>query len=175
LIVLETERLRLRHLSPETDAEFILELLNQPSFIRYIGDKGARDLNNAKRYIVEGPLKSYREHGFGLYLVELKGDATPIGICGIIKRDTLPDADIGFAFLPRYWNQGYAFEAAAAIMTYARETLGLDRILAITTPDNESSARLLAKIGLRFDRMIRMAPEAREIKLFTTAPTNEAD
>jgi RimJ/RimL family protein N-acetyltransferase len=175
LIVLETDRLRLRHLSPETDAGFILELLNQPSFIRYIGDKGARNLDNARAYIVEGPLKSYREHGFGLYLVELKGDATPIGICGIIKRDTLPDADIGFAFLPRYWNHGYAFEAAAAIMTYARETLGLDHILAITTPDNESSARLLAKIGFRFDRMIRMAPEAQEIRLFTTAPTNESD
>jgi RimJ/RimL family protein N-acetyltransferase len=170
LIILETERLRLRHLSPETDAEFILELLNEPSFVRYIGDKGARNLDDARRYIVEGPVKSYAENGFGLYLVELKADATPIGMCGIIKRDTLPDADIGFAFLQRYWNQGYAFESAAAIMTYAQETLRLERILAITTPDNESSARLLAKIGLRFDRMIRMTPEAAEIRLFTTGP-----
>ena len=168
LIILETERLRLRHLSPETDTEFTLELLNQPSFIRYIGDKGARNPDDARRYIVEGPVKSYLEHGFGLYLVELKGDATPIGICGIIKRDTLPDPDIGFAFLPQYWNHGYAFESAAAIMTYARETLKLDRILAITTPDNEPSARLLLKIGLRFERMIRMADDAAELRLFTT-------
>jgi RimJ/RimL family protein N-acetyltransferase len=168
LIILETERLRLRHVSPETDAEFILELLNDQSFIRYIGDKGARNLDDARAYIVDGPVKSYAEHGYGLYLVELKADATPIGICGIIKRDTLPDADIGFAFLPSYWNQGYAFESAAATMSYARDTLGLDRILAITTPDNESSAKLLNKIGLRFDRMIRMAADAPEIKLFTT-------
>ena len=163
----------MRHLSPETDAEFILELLNQPSFIRYIGDKGARNLDDARRYIVEGPLKSYQENGFGLYLVELKTDPTPIGICGIIRRDTLPDADIGFAFLPQYWNQGYAFESASAIMTYAREALGLDRILAITTPDNESSARLLAKIGLRFERMIRLTDDATELRLFTTACPND--
>jgi RimJ/RimL family protein N-acetyltransferase len=174
LIVLETERLRLRHLSPETDAGFILELLNQPSFIQYIGDKGARTLDDASAYIVEGPVKSYQEHGFGLYLVELKADATPIGMCGIIKRETLPDADIGFAFLPQYWNQGYACESAAGVMTYARETLGLDRILAITTPDNEPSARLLRKIGFRFDRMIRLTPEAAEIRLFTTGSANAA-
>jgi RimJ/RimL family protein N-acetyltransferase len=174
LLVLETERLRLRHLSPETDAEFILELLNHESFIRYIGDKGARNLDDARAYIREGPARSYQENGFGLYLVELKDDATPIGICGIIKRETLPDADIGFAFLPRYWKRGYALESAAAVMTYARQMLGLDRILAITTPDNESSARLLAKIGFRFDRMIRMTPEAPEIRLFTTVSGNEA-
>jgi RimJ/RimL family protein N-acetyltransferase len=168
LIILETERLRLRHLSPATDTEFILELLNQPSFIRYIGDKGARSLDDARRYIVEGPVKSYQENGFGLYLVELKSDATPVGMCGIIRRETLPDPDIGFAFLPTFWNQGYAFESAAAIMIYARETLGLDRILAITTPDNDPSARLLAKIGLRFERMIRMGDDSPELRLFTT-------
>jgi ribosomal-protein-alanine N-acetyltransferase len=167
LIILETKRLRLRHLSPVTDAGFVLELLNEPSFIRYIGDKGTRNLDDARRYIVEGPLKSYQEHGFGLYLVELKS-GTPIGICGIIKRNTLPDADIGFAFLPAYWNQGYAFESAAAIMTYARNTLRMDRILAITTHDNEPSAKLLEKIGLRFDRMIRLSADAPEIRLFTT-------
>lgn len=173
--IIETERLRLRHLSPETDVEFTLELLNQPSFIRYIGDKGARNPDDARRYIIEGPVKSYQEHGFGLYLVELKSDATPIGICGMIRRDTLPDPDIGFAFLPQYWNHGYAFESAAAVMTYARDTLGMDRILAITTRDNEPSARLLAKIGLRFERLIRMADDAAELRLFTTEiPESEA-
>jgi len=158
----------LRHLSPETDTEFILELLNQPSFIRYIGDKGARTPDDARRYIVEGPVKSYQENGFGLYLVELKSDATSVGMCGIIKRETLPDPDIGFAFLPAYWNRGYAFESAAAIMIYARATLGLNRVLAITTPDNEPSARLLGKIGLRFERMIRMGDDSADLRLFTT-------
>ena len=103
MIILETERLRLRHLTPDTDAEFILELLNDPSFIRFIGDKGVRDLDAARRYIVDGPVKSYDANGFGLYLAELKTNETPIGICGLVKRDTLPHADIGFAFLPAYW------------------------------------------------------------------------
>ena len=168
MIILETERLRLRHLSPDIDAEFILELLNDPSFIRFIGDKGVRDLDAARRYIVDGPVKSYDAHGFGLYLVELKMNAAPIGICGVLKRDTLPDPDIGFAFLPVYWNQGYAFESAAAVMQYARETLKLGRILAITSPDNEASGKLLDKIGLRFDGLVKLTEDAPEIKLFTT-------
>jgi [ribosomal protein S5]-alanine N-acetyltransferase len=168
LIILETKRLRLRHLAPDIDAEFILELLNDPSFIRYIGDKGVRDLDAARRYIVEGPVKSYEAHGFGLNLVELKTNAKPIGICGVLKRDTLPDPDIGFAFLPVYWNQGYAFESAAAVMDHARETLKLARVLAITSPDNEASQKLLDKIGLRFDRLVKLTEDAPEIKLFTT-------
>ena len=158
----------MRHLAPDLDAEFILELLNDPSFIRYIGDKGVRDLDAARRYIVEGPVKSYEAHGFGLCLVELKMNGAPIGICGVLKRETLPDPDIGFAFLPAYWNQGYAFESAAAVIDHARETLKLARVLAITSPDNEASAKLLGKIGLRFERMIKLSEDAEEIKLFTT-------
>ena len=168
MIVLETKRLRLRHLAPDLDAEFILELLNDPSFIRYIGDKGVRDLDAARRYIVEGPVKSYEAHGFGLNLVELKTNAASIGICGVLKRETLPDPDIGFAFLPAYWNQGYAFESAAAVMDHARDTLKLARVLAITSPDNEASAKLLGKIGLRFERMIKLSDDAEEVRLFTT-------
>jgi len=168
LIILETKRLRLRHLAPDLDAEFILELLNDPSFIRYIGDKGVRDLEAARRYIVDGPVKSYEAHGFGLNLVELKTNATPIGICGVLKRDTLPDPDIGFAFLPAYWNQGYAFESAMGVMDHARETLKLSRILAITSPDNEASQKLLNKIGLRFDRLVKLTDDAPEVTLFTT-------
>jgi len=168
LIILETERLRLRHLSPDIDAEFILELLNDPSFIRYIGDKGVHDLEDARRYVIDGPVKSYDAHGFGLYRVELKTSATPIGICGMLKRDTLTDPDIGFAFLPAYWDKGYAFESAMAVMEHARQVLGLSRILAITTPDNESSARLLEKIGFRFDGLVKLTEDAPEIKLFTT-------
>ena len=168
MIILETKRLRLRHLAPDLDAEFILELLNDPSFIRYIGDKGVRDLDAARRYIVDGPVKSYQAHGFGLNLVELKTNGAPIGICGVLKRDTLPDPDIGFAFLPAYWNQGYAFESAAAVMDHARETLKLARVLAITSPDNEASQKLLNKIGLRFDRLVKLTEDAPEVKLFTT-------
>ena len=168
MIILETERLRLRHLTPNTDAEFILELLNDPSFIRYIGDKGVRNPDAARCYIVDGPVKSYDAHGFGLNLVELKTDATPIGICGVLKRDTLPDPDIGFAFLPAYRNQGYAFESALAVMKHAREVLGLSRVLAITTPDNESSAKLLGRIGFKFDRLIRLVEDADEVRLFAS-------
>ncbi len=168
MIVLETVRLRLSRLNPETDAEFILKLVNEPSFHQYIGDKGVRTLADAQRYMADGPLQSYETNGYGLYKVELKSDGTAIGMCGLVKRDTLPNADIGFAFLQSYWNQGYAYESAAAVMTYARETLGLERILAITTPDNVASGRLLHKIGLRFDRVIKLTPDASEVKLFMT-------
>jgi len=170
--VLETDRLILRYLSTG-DAEFVLELLTEPSFIRYIGDKQVRTLDDARAYVLEGPARSYETYGFGLNLVELKPDRTPIGICGLLKRDTLPDPDIGFAFLPSYWNRGYAFEAAAAVMKHARENLGVDRVLAITTPDNEASARLLTKIGLRFDRVVKLAEDAAEVKLFTSDQTAE--
>src|SRR5215471_7803847 len=134
MLVLETERLILRKLSLD-DAEFVFELLNEPSFLRYIGDKSVRSLDDARAYILDGPVDSYERNGFGLYKVEMKDTGTPIGICGLLKRDTLPHADIGFAFLPAYWSKGYAFESAAAVINYARNVLKLDRILAITSPD----------------------------------------
>ena len=169
MIILETSRLVLRQLSLD-DAEFILALLNEPSFIRYIGDKGVRNLDDARRYLVDGPIKSYEQNGFGLYLAELKADGTPIGISGLVKRDTLSDPDIGFAFLPQYWSRGYAVESAAAVMDYARDVLALERVLAITSPDNEASARLLGKIGLQFQRLISLSEGAPEVRLF--APLN---
>jgi RimJ/RimL family protein N-acetyltransferase len=168
MIILETKRLVLRHLNPETDAEFILRLLNEPSFLQYIGDKGIRTIEDARQYITNGPARSYQENGFGLYCVGLKDLGEPIGISGIIRRDTLPDPDIGFAFLPEYWNQGYAYESATAVMKYARAELQLERILAITTPENEASAKLLGKIGLRFDRLVKLADDAPNVKLFTS-------
>ena len=167
MIVLETDRLVLSHLSPETDAEFILQLLNEPSFIRYIGDKKVRTLDDARQYIQNGPMKSYEENGFGLNKVELKNGGAPIGISGLVKRDTLPDVDIGFAFLPEYWNQGYAIESARAVMEHARHVLGIDRVVAITSPDNEASAKLLEKIGLGFQRLIKLSDNASEVKLFS--------
>ncbi len=166
--VLETDRLVLRWLEV-ADAPFILELLNDPSFIRYIGDKGARNLDDARNYILNGPVASYEQFGFGLYATDLKESGVPIGICGILKRDTLPHPDIGFAFLPAFWNKGYAQEASAAVLKYAKKNFGVDRVLAITTPDNEASAKLLGKLGLRFDRLTRLSPEAPEVKLFTNA------
>jgi RimJ/RimL family protein N-acetyltransferase len=163
--VCTTDRLLLRRLTGD-DAAFVLEQLNEPSFIRNIGDRGVRTLDDARAYIADGPVAMYARHGFGLYLVTLKDTATPIGMCGLLKRDTLEDVDIGFAFLPRYWGKGYALEAASAVMAYGRDVLGIKRIVAITSLDNESSIRLLKKIGLTFDRMIRLPGGEADGKLF---------
>ncbi len=165
MCVLETERLVLRELSVD-DAEFILRLLNEPSFLRHIGDKGVRTIGDARDYILNGPVDSYRRLGYGLYLAASKGSGTPMGICGLVKRPDLDDADVGFAFVPEFWSQGYAFESAAAVLVHARETLGLERVLAITSPDNQASISLLEKLGLRFERMIRLSDDEPEIKLF---------
>jgi RimJ/RimL family protein N-acetyltransferase len=164
--LLETPRLQLRCLS-EDDAPFVLVLLNEPSFIRNIGDRGVRTLDEARGYIEEGPIASYARHGFGLYLVELKEPRTPIGICGILKRDVLPEPDLGFAFVPAYWAQGYGYESASAVRDYARETLRLPRLLAIVNPANEISIRLLEKLGFRFSSRTRLAADAPELKLYT--------
>ena len=152
MTVLETERLLLRHFNPD-DAPFILALLNEPSFLRYIGDKKVRTLDDARNYILTGPVATYARHGFGLYQVELAESHTPIGMCGLLKREELPQPDIGFAFLPDFWNKGFAFEAAAAVLNDARERLHLNRILAIVNPDNDASIKLLEKLGFQFEGM----------------------
>ncbi len=166
--ILETERLLLRRLALD-DAAFILELLNEPAFLQNIGDRGAHTLTDARRYIARGPVASYRKFGFGLYLVELKDSGTPIGICGLLKRDWLNDADIGFAFLRRYWSQGYARESAAAVMNYGWTTLRLKRIVAITKPTNQASIALLEKLGLRFEKIVTQPDHAGENKLFAAS------
>jgi [ribosomal protein S5]-alanine N-acetyltransferase len=163
--VLETERLILRRLAGE-DAEFILGLVNEPSWLRFIGDKGVRTLDDARQYILQGPVASYERLGFGLYLAERKDDGVPIGICGLLKRDALNDVDIGFALLPEYWGRGYARESAAAVLAQARSAFGLPRVVAITTPDNDSSIRVLEKLGFRFERMMKLSEESPEVKLF---------
>ena len=167
MTVLQTERLSLRRMSLD-DAEFIVELLNDPSFLHFIGDKGVRTAEDARQYILSGPMDSYSRHGFGLWLVELKGSHIPIGICGLLKRETLSDVDIGFAFLPPYRSRGYAFESAAAVLNYGRTVLGLRRIVAITDDDNTGSHRVLAKIGMSFDRMIRLTHDGPEIRLLAS-------
>jgi len=128
---------------------------------------------DARRYVETGPLASYERFGFGLLRVELKESGEPIGMCGLLKRDALPDVDVGFAFLPRFWSKGYAFESASAVLAHARDALGLRRVLAITSPDNEASIRLLGKLGFRFERMARVPEDGPEVRLFALAGSSE--
>ena len=166
---LETDRLRLRRLSvDDADAKFILRLLNEPSFIQNIGDRGVRTIEDARAYILQGPVASYEKFGFGLLLVEQKESGLPIGMCGLLKRDVLEHIDIGYALLPEFWSQGYALESASAVMSYAREKLGAKRVLAVVNADNQSSIRLLEKMGFHYEKMVRLAEDAPEIKLFST-------
>ena len=163
--ILETERLILRQLTTD-DAEFILGLLNEPSFIRNIGDRNVRTIDDACAYILNGPVTSYAKNGFGLYLVQLKETGESIGMCGLIKRDTLDDVDIGYALLPRYWSKGYAVEAAQATMAYGKDVIGLKRLVGIVDPTNEGSIRVLEKIGLRYEKMVRLSEDDIDLKLF---------
>ena len=166
--VIRTARLQLRELELRDD-EFILQLLNEAAFLRFIGDKGVRTLSDARDYIWKGPMDSYRRFGFGLYLASLRDGGLPIGICGLVKRDNFADVDVGFAFLSRYWSLGYATESAAAVLTHGKERLRLPRIVAITAPDNHGSIAVLEKIGLQFERMIKLTENSPELKLFGPA------
>jgi RimJ/RimL family protein N-acetyltransferase len=163
---LETERLILRALSPQ-DAEFILALLNDPSYIHNIGDRKVRTVEGARTYIRKGPMASYTNNGFGLRLVELKETHEPIGICGLIKRETLDDVDIGYAFLPRFWSKGYATESAMAVKVFARDILGLKRMVGITDPENMGSIHVLEKLGMKFEKMVKLSADDIELKLFS--------
>ena len=163
--IFETERLGLRELDAHDDA-FILQLVNEPTWLRFIGDRNIRTLEAAQAYIVNGPVKMYGRFGFGLWMVERREDGVPVGICGLIKRDSLEDIDLGFAFLPTHWRKGYAFESAAATMAYGAGVLGLKRVVAILSPDNVPSSRLLEKLGFRFERMIRLSDAAPEVMLY---------
>lgn len=163
--ILETERLILRQFTAD-DGAFILRLLNEPSFIQNIGDRGVRTLDDARAYIFR-VAQSYEKNGFGLYLVLLKESGESIGMCGLIKREELEDVDIGYAFLPEFWSMGYAVESALAVKAYARDVIGLKRLMAITDPENHGSIRVLEKIGLRFERMVRLSEEDIELKLLS--------
>ncbi len=165
--VLETERLVLRYFRAD-DADFVVRLLNEPSFIEYIGDKGVRTIEEAIQYLLTGPMDSYERFGYGLNMVELKDTGEPIGMCGLVRREILEDADIGYAFLEKYWSNGYAKESAEAVLEHARNTLRLDRIVAIVTPENHSSIKLLEKVGLTFERMIRMSDDDEELQFFVS-------
>jgi RimJ/RimL family protein N-acetyltransferase len=167
-MILETQRLRLRRLSVD-DAGFILRLLNEPSFIQNIGDRGVRTVEEARAYLLNGPVASYEKYGFGLWMVETKESATHIGICGLLKREVLEDVDLGYALLPEFWAKGYALESASGVLSYAREQLGLNRVVAVVNPENQSSIRLLEKLGFEFEKMSRLSVEAREIKLYAAS------
>jgi RimJ/RimL family protein N-acetyltransferase len=162
---LETNRLLLRPITVD-DAPFILTLLNEPSFLQYIGDKQVRNLEEARQYILNGPVASYERHGFGLCLMELRDSRAPVGMCGLLKREELPQPDIGFALLPDFWSKGLAFEAATAVLNDGRERLKFLRVLAITSLDNEKSINLLERLGFKFDRVIRLSAEREQVKLF---------
>lgn len=165
MVVFETERLILRHLSPE-DAAFILRLLNEPSFIKNIGDKNVRTLEEAQAYTVNSYIASYEKHGFGLYLIELRESGEAIGICGLVRRDALEHADIGYALLPEFAGQGYAIEAARGTVEYANKSLNFNRLLAIVNSDNSSSIRLLKKLNFKFERLAKILNSEPEVEVF---------
>jgi ribosomal-protein-alanine N-acetyltransferase len=164
-VVATTRRLTLRELTT-ADAPFIWELVGDPDFIRFIGDRGVRSVDDAGQYLERGPFDMYARHGFGLWGVELKATGTPIGMCGLLKRDWLDDVDIGYALLPAFRGQGYAFEAARAVLTHAMDTLGLPRVAAIVSPGNEKSEALLGRLGMTPRRMVRAPDTAKDLQLY---------
>lgn len=169
MLPLRTARLTIRELD-EADAAFLLELLNEPGFINFIGDRGVRTIEDALAYLHNGPQAMIAQHGYGLWRVALPDSDEPIGICGILKRDTLPNPDLGYALLSRHEGHGYALEAAAATLRAAREHFGIGRVLAITHPGNAGSIRLLRKLGFvdaHDPELIACAPNS---SVFVNAP-----
>lgn len=159
-----TERLLIRHLALD-DAPFIMELVNEPAWLYFIGDKGVRSIADAKQYLLTGPLKSYQENGFGLWLVQLTNSRQPIGMCGLIKRDNLDYPDIGFAFLAAHNGRGYGFEAATAVLHHAKTALALKHLMAIANHDNVKSIGLLEKLGFSFKKRITMPNDKQPVVL----------
>jgi ribosomal-protein-alanine N-acetyltransferase len=164
--IIETERLLIREIV-EDDAPFINALLNSPGFLKYIGDRGVRSDDDARSFIQERLRKSYEVNGYGLYAVLLKADSTPVGMCGFVRRDTLPGPDLGFAFLPEFEGKGFGTESSIRMLEYGRNELKFDDLYAITTPDNTGSIKLLEKLGFAFDKTIDM-PNGETLKRFST-------
>jgi RimJ/RimL family protein N-acetyltransferase len=165
MTVLETDRLTIRRLTVD-DSAFILRLLNEPSFLQHVGDRGVHSLADAKQYILSGPIASYDRHGYGVFMVESKETRLPIGICGLRKRDALDDVELRIAFVPESWSKGYAFESTSAMISYAHDKHGLKRLVAVTSQENVASINLLVKLGFYFDRMVRLPDEREELRLF---------
>lgn len=169
--LLETERLILRELTTN-DAEFMLNLMNDPSWLRFIGDRNVRTVNDAEAYISNKLVPSYATFGFGFYLTKLKEEDIPIGICGLIKRPALEHIDVGFAFMPQYRGNGYGFESASAVLNYAKNDLGINYIVALTDLDNVPSIKLLEKLGLKFEKIIQLDGEEKQCRLFVPRKTS---
>ena len=163
--VLQTPRLDIRRVT-QADAPFIFRLLNDPAWLRFIGDKGVRTIDDARRYIVNGPIAMYQRTGFGLYLVALRESGVPIGLCGLIRREGLDDVDIGFAFLPEFHRHGYGHESAAAVMELGKTVFKLGRIVAITSPENLASIRLIERLGLRLERSVVLPGDGGQVSLY---------
>lgn len=163
--ILETERLLLRKLRP-SDAPFILDLVNTPGWLQYIGDRNIHSLGEAVKYIENGPMASYEKYGFGLYLVALRPSGEPVGMCGFLQRDFLNDPDIGFAFLPKYTGLGYAYEMADAGIRYLADSWGKKRLLGITLPHNQPSVGLLKKLGFQYERTMQKPGDTEELLVF---------
>jgi ribosomal-protein-alanine N-acetyltransferase len=162
---LETARLSLRRFVFD-DAPHVVELLNQPSFIRNIGDRGVRNADDAHRYLHDGPMAMYEKYGFGLWHCSRRTDGAFVGMCGLLKRDILPDVDVGYAFLPEHWGQGYAFEAANATVELGAGKFGLKRVIGVVSDHNTASIRVLEKIGMSYERMFPMRPDEPEVRLY---------
>jgi len=154
-MILETERLRLRQATPE-DGAFALAIYTSPGFIEFVGDRGLHTVADGRAYLEDRVIASYREHGFGLYVVELKDTGEAVGICGLVSRPGLAAPDIGFTFLPDHMRMGYGYESAAAVLAYAKSALGIGTVLAITDPKNEKSIGLLTKLGMAFDGQVTL-------------------
>jgi RimJ/RimL family protein N-acetyltransferase len=160
-----TQRLRVRT-ATEDDADFYYALLNDPAFIEHIGDRGIRTVEAARQALVDGPIAMQAARGHSLYMVELKADGTAIGMCGLIKRDTLDGVDIGYAYLPPWRGHGYAFEAGMAVLAHAPR-IGIRQVLAITSPDNIASNCLLRKMGMTFQRFMHLVPDDKGTNLYS--------
>jgi RimJ/RimL family protein N-acetyltransferase len=166
MTLLSTERLFLRKFNLN-DADFLIKLMNDKDWIRNIGDRGVHSIRDAEEYIRTRFLKSYDENGFGFYVIALKDSGQLIGTAGLVNREGLEHVDIGYGMLPEYRGKGYAFEATKAVYDYGYSELGLNKIIAIVNPDNQGSINLLKKLGLRFEKMIRLPDEDKEIELFS--------
>jgi ribosomal-protein-alanine N-acetyltransferase len=162
---LETARLSLRRLTIE-DAPFVVALYNEPSFLENIGDRGVHTIEDAQRFLREGLMAMYARLGFGLWHVSRRADGVGIGMCGLLKRDTLPDADIGYAYFPAFWRQGYAFESVSATLDHAARAFGMRRVMAVVSPGNQGSIRVLEKAGMRFEGMHALEPNEPEVSLY---------
>jgi len=163
--ILETDRLIIREFNFE-DSDFVIRLVNSPGWLAFIGDRNIKNTEQANQYMISGPMASYKKQGYGFYVVVLKNTQKPIGICGLIKRNTLPETDLGFAFLPEFNGQGYAYESASSIVDYAKNQLKLKNLLAIVMPENASSIKLLEKLGMQFDKMIEFGDKKELLMLY---------